>query len=363
MKKYGLLAFLLLMWRCSDAPSVAHSAAWEPVDLHRAQNFSLDTLADALQIRVRTPWAGRDSVIVYQRGGTPTPPAIALPDTIRRIACLSSTHVAFLEALGAADRIVGLGAPVFSEAVRDVPPFQAPDGALNYEALLALAPDIVLMYGLDDLAAFRRMQALGLCPVLIEEFREDSPLARAEWLRMIGALIGVSARADRLFEETQTRYTSLQERALAASSVSAPTVLTGMPFRGTWYVPAGQSFVAQLIHDAGGQYLWAHADGELSLALSLEAVLSRAHDAAVWIDQGVVFSKAEMLALEPRFEAFEAFRAGALFNYSARVAPNGSFDMYESAVVHPDWVLADLVHILQPALLPDHDLYYYQRLE
>lgn len=362
MMKYGLFTCLILaLWGCHEAPAPTHTTDWQPVALDFARNFTLDTLDSQRRIRVRTPWAGRDSVIVYQRGAATPAGVIVLPDTLRRIACLSSTHVAFLEALGAGDRIVGIGTAAYSEAMRVVPQFQATDGAINYEALLALAPDVVLMYGLDDLAAFRRMEALGLHPVLIEEFREDSPLARAEWLRMIGVLLGEDARADSLFAVTRDRYTALQAKAAAAAL--KPTVMTGMPFQGVWYVPAGRGFVARYIRDAGGEYLWADAEGGLSLALSLEAVLRRAHAADVWIDQGVVFSKAEMRELDARFEAFAAFKAGALYNYTARVAPNGSFDIYESAVVHPDWVLADLVHILQPAILPDHSLYYYQRLE
>lgn len=32
-------------------------------------------------------------------------------------------------------------------------------------------------------------------------------------------------------------------------------------------------------------------------------------------------------------------------------------------MVHPDVILADLIRIFHPDLLPNHELYYYQRLK
>ena len=41
----------------------------------------------------------------------------------------------------------------------------------------------------------------------------------------------------------------------------------------------------------------------------------------------------------------------------------GGNDYWESGAVSPHLILADLVKIFHPQLLPDHELVYYQKLE
>ncbi len=55
------------------------------------------------------------------------------------------------------------------------------------------------------------------------------------------------------------------------------------------------------------------------------------------------------------------FMLGRVF-YNARLNSTGGNDYNESGLVHPDLILADLISILHPALLPDHRLFYYRPL-
>jgi iron complex transport system substrate-binding protein len=52
-----------------------------------------------------------------------------------------------------------------------------------------------------------------------------------------------------------------------------------------------------------------------------------------------------------------------MYNYNRRINDQGSNDYWESGSMHPDLVLADLIRILHPRLLPQDSLYYYKQLK
>jgi iron complex transport system substrate-binding protein len=64
-----------------------------------------------------------------------------------------------------------------------------------------------------------------------------------------------------------------------------------------------------------------------------------------------------------RFKDFKAFKTGAIFNNNRRTNSSGGNDFWESGVVHPEIVLADLIRIFHPQILPEHNLYYYQKVK
>jgi iron complex transport system substrate-binding protein len=51
-----------------------------------------------------------------------------------------------------------------------------------------------------------------------------------------------------------------------------------------------------------------------------------------------------------------------MYHYIGRVRRWGANDFWESGAARPDLVLSDLIHVMHPELLPDHDLVYYRRL-
>jgi iron complex transport system substrate-binding protein len=128
-------------------------------------------------------------------------------------------------------------------------------------------------------------------------------------------------------------------------------------------VPAGESFIAQFLRDAGAGYHWSDTKGTGSLALSFEAVVPIALTADYWLNVDYADSKKDILAKDPRFGLFHAFKTGTIFNYDKRVNELGSNDYWESGVVNPQRVLADLIHILHPGLLPDDSLFYYKQVK
>jgi iron complex transport system substrate-binding protein len=139
--------------------------------------------------------------------------------------------------------------------------------------------------------------------------------------------------------------------------------MCGLDQRGTWFVPGGRSYFATFIRDAGGDYLWQADPHAPSQPLKMEAVLDRARNAEIWLlHMSSVGSRKELADLDPRYPLFSAFRAGRVYQNDARVSRGGSNDYWETGVMNPDLVLADLIAIFHPELALNHRFIWYRQL-
>ncbi len=289
---------------------------------------------------------------------------------VRRIVSLSTTYLGPLEALGALDRVVAVddSAHVFSSVLRE----RVASGEirevgsvdrLDIESLLAARPDLVLLTrispGRSDLE--QRLRSAGIPVLVTAAWRETTPLGRSEWIKLFGILTGREEEAFRIFRESRARYEALAAKVRAADS-ARPRILLSAPYGGTWYVPGGASYTASLIEAAGGDYLWSANRSTGSFPLDLEAVLARGLEADFWINPGRHRSLAALARSDERFQRLPAFREGRVYNRTRRVGPAGGNDFWESGAVRPDRILADLIAILHPGLLPDHRFVYYEKL-
>jgi iron complex transport system substrate-binding protein len=233
---------------------------------------------------------------------------------------------------------------------------------VNVEQILDLAPDLVMTYGSGspEYDAHPVLLNAGLKVAVNAEWLETSPLGRAEWGKFIALFFNKEATAESTFADTVARYEDLKAKAAAAEK---PTVLTDSEYQGSWYVAGGRSFTAQLLADAGAAYLWADDESTGSIPVAFEAVFDKAAAADFWLNVGFVNSLEEMKAADERYTDFAAFQKGNVWNNNKRQNANGGNDYYESAVAQPDAVLADLIAIFHPELMPEHAFVYYQRLQ
>ncbi len=196
---------------------------------------------------------------------------------------------------------------------------------------------------------------------IVAEYLESSPLGRAEWLKFTALFFNQEAQAEQVFGTIAEDYNALVQ--ITQDLELRPTVFTGFSYDGTWYMPGGKSYVAQLLRDAGATYLWAEIDQTGSLPLDFEAVYDRAARADFWVNVSQDWqSQGDAIAADPRYGEFFALQAGHLFNNNARLNATGGNDYWEGGLINPHLVLADLIKILHPELLPDHELVYYQPL-
>ncbi len=364
-----LAAFFLLLlpWTGCRAAGKVH--------IRYSRNFQVSYRDGVTLITVSNPWrsAGVGFRYLLKPRGTATPAGykgyqvVEVP--VRRMVVLSPTYLAFIEQLGLVDRLKGFSnlSRVYSKTIRraaragkirDV----GQGSSLRVEDVLDLKPDIIFTYatgGFRD--THPKLLEAGLKVGVCAEYMESHPLGRAEWIKFFALFFNRSARAEHLFKALESRY--LRLAALTSKVKKRPTVITNTPFNGRWYVAGGNSFIARFIQDAGGDYIWRDTARSGSTPMDIELVYNRGLNADFWLNTGIWTSLAQARSAAPRLTDFASLRAGNLFNNNKRVNAAGGNDFWESGIMRPDVILADLIRIMHPGLLPNHKLYYYRRLK
>lgn len=329
-------------------------------------------------ITVRNPWQGAEGVerrLFISREGERAPEGFdgqVIEGAAERVVCMSSTYVAMIDALDCTERVVGVSGIDFiynarvREAaaegrVRDV----GHDSDINFELLLTLQPDVVLIYGVagENGVANAKLDELNIPYLYLGDYVEESPLAKAEWTVVVAEVLGVRERGEELFAGIAERYNALREQ-VAASAAERPTVMFNTPYRDTWYMPSSRSYVVQLVEDAGGRYIYDGNHSTTSQPIDLEQAYVLTREADYWINVGQYATLEALRRDNPRFVGAKAVREGRVYSADRRTTAKGGSDFWESAVVNPDVVLSDLVTILHPELnLIDKELTYYKRIE
>ena len=303
---------------------------------------------------------------IYLLNDTDTAPAAAhsLRIPAERISSLSSSHIAMLDAVGCADKVVGVSGIKFitNSSVRSSAIEIGYDSALDFERIKAIGTDLILLYGLygEDSATTTKLNQLGIPYIYIGDYIEPSPLAKAEWIVAISALCGKMNEGIEYFTALEQRYNAL--KAQAASYTSRPKVMLNTPYNDTWFMPPVRNYAVQLIADAGAEYIYPQNNSSESVAISLEQALLLASTADVWIHLGQISSLAQLKAENPKFASVPAVVNGRIYNNTKRTTPYGGSDFWESGTVTADIVLQDMIKLLHHNS-PTDSLYYYKRLE
>ena len=169
-------------------------------------------------ITIRNPWQGASDVeqmLIIDPEGK----AKNLPTNIKRIEgaakhiiCMSSSYVAMLATIGCEQHIAGVSGIDFitneyisanRKTIGDI----GYDNNINYELLVSLAPDLVLLYGLTGASGMEsKLQELGIPYIYLGEYVESSPLGKAEWLVAVGEITGQREKAQDEFKNIVARY-------------------------------------------------------------------------------------------------------------------------------------------------------------
>lgn len=340
-----------------------------------AEGFTLTYFNHYKVLEVLSPWPGAEAAETYLlvQCGTPRPSGFDEAHTIEipvaSMVALSTTYLPHLEILDEVDVLVGLENDtwVYSADIRKrvhngAVQVVGGGAAVDLETVLVLNPDLIVAYsmGISDRDAHPVLRAAGQSVFLNTEFRESTPLGRAEWLKTTAAFLNREAEADAYFDAVAKAYRELA--AVAQGEAEKPTVFVNTPWEGVWYMAGGNSYVANYLADAGALYLWARDESTEALFLDFEEVFARAQDAEYWLHVGRYPDRAALAGVDPRFAEFAAFESGKLYNPDLRTSELGASDLYEGAVVRPHWVLADLIALFFPHLLPEHEFVYYRQL-
>jgi iron complex transport system substrate-binding protein len=345
------------------------------IQIKYAKGFAVEYHKNYKLITILKPWSNAKETFSYVlvQCGTPTPkgykPEQVITVPIDRIAITSTTHLAQLQALNQLDRVVGFSDPalIYGDEIktrfsqRNVVTIGT-GSTINVEQLIALKPDVISIYGLGDASDSQpKLREAGLKSMLHGEYMETHPLGRTEWVKSMAMLFNQEREATQLFDRISQNYLRIAAQAQAAPA--RPTVLTDAQYQGTWYVAGGQSYVAKYLKDAGSSYLWADDSSSGSVPLAFEVVYAKGREADIWLNVNQDWKNKEtLLKADERYVNFNPVKTGRIYNNNGRMNDLGSSDYWQSGLMQPDVVLADLVTILHPGLLGDRPLVYYRAL-
>jgi len=374
--KYTAVLFLLFAVSCKE------NTATEAVSKSKAENavryakgLEIYKYADFSIVKVSNPWPDAKKAFTYILHKK----EVSVPDSlknytqiqvpIKSVVVTSTTHIPSLEMLGVENTLVGFPntsyissdktrALIEAKKVKEVGINQN----LNTEVLIDLQPEVVVGYSIDDNNKdYTNLQKSGLKVLYNGDWTEQSPLGKAEWIKFFGALYDLDDKANSEFDKVEKEYTN--SLALVRTIKSFPTVFSGAIYQDQWYLPGGKSWGSLFLKDAGAKYLWEETPETGSLSLSFEAVLEKAENADFWIGPAQFTSLKEMSDANPNYKYFKAFRNKQVYSFSTKKGKTGGVLYYELAPNRPDLILKDLIKIMHPEALKDHELYFFERLK
>jgi iron complex transport system substrate-binding protein len=186
------------------------------------------------------------------------------------------------------------------------------------------------------------------------DWKENHPLGKAEWIKVLGYLFDEPIRANDYFEQISNTYVKLVKEAQKLES--QPTVFSGMIYSDVWYMPAGESFGAQFLKDARSSYCAKNEKGTGSVMQSFEQVFKQNQQTTFWVNVEVA-TKHELLQANPKYRYFKAFRTGEMYSYAHQL----NF-YWENSAIEPHFVLSDLIQIFHPSEVAHSQLHFYRKL-
>ena len=369
--------FIVLLIRCTESKHSNETTGFDSTSfqIKYAQGFKVIHKGTYKLLEVTYPFQDAKSGYLYLlvQKGKPIPvhdsktTVITIP--IASIVCTSTTHIPLLDYLGETDKLLGFPTTDYISSekmrhridegkVKDL----GIDKGMNLEQLVVLRPSMVMGYTMgQDLGQLKKIRELGIPIVVNAEYLEKHPLGRAEWIKFMALFFNKEKEADSVFRTIESEYLKTQE--LVSQVSTKPTVMSGIVYGDTWFLPGGQNYASRLLEDAGCQYLWKENSAKGFLELSFESVYEKAKNTDLWIGVGSFGSLAEIKAAEERYTRFKPFKEGKIYTYNSRKGAKGGSEFLELGYLRPDLILKDLVKIAHPELLPDYPLYFYSQLK
>lgn len=214
----------------------------------------------------------------------------------------------------------------------------------NMERIITLKPDVMIMSPFENASGIDKLKKLGIPVVLATDYMEQSPLGRAEWMKLYGLLFGCEQRADSLFHVVDSTYNSL--RAKAIKMKKGRSILTERKTGATWYCPGGKSTIGQMIADANGRYAFSADKHSGSLALPFEQVVAKAGNSDIWAfkyDGSRPMTATELLAEFHGYSGLKAFRTGNVYQCNASAT-----SYFEQTTFRPDYLLREFIILMHP---------------
>lgn len=286
---------------------------------------------------------------------------------VRHAICMTSLQLSNFIKLGAEDKVVGITSTrhLFNQTISN----QLKEGKtvkigiegnFDNEVIMSINPDLILISPFKR-GGYETMKDIGIPLIPHLGYKETTPLGQAEWIRFVGLLLGMEQVANDTFSAIENRYNELKALTNEGQKKKRPVVFSGEIHGGNWYAVGGKSFLAQLFMDAGADYFLKDDDRSGGVTLDFETIYNQADEADYWRivnSYPGAYSYEALQEQDPRYADFRAFKEKGVIYCNMREKP-----FYESMPTEPDVLLADLLHIFHPDLLPEHSPVYYELLK
>ena len=368
---------LLLFSACSNkqngtaASSSSDSSYFsEKISLKYLRGFSIGYHGSYATVDVRDPFDStkllKRYILVDRSKPVPgnLPKGILVKVPVEQSACFYGLTVNEMARLGVNQTITGVAEPQY---VKDsLVQAKLKQGKVvdlgevaqaNVERIIEANPEILVVSPISG-GSLNKIEQTGVPLVYDCSYLENTPLARAEWIKFIALFFKKEALANQMFDSVDARYRRVSKIAKAAKS--RPTVFTEKKFGQVWYTPGGRSYMARFLEDAGSSYLWKDDKSTGSLSLSFESVLAKASNADFWIiktNTPYVYTYSHLEKEYGLYGSFKAFKEGSIVS-----CDTGRTPYYEDGFLEPDIILSDLVSIFHPELLPGYLPKYFKML-
>lgn len=376
MRYLLIITLIFLGFSCKENHnSKSPTIKAESTQLFYAKGFSITHFENYTELHINRPWPNANKSYTYALVNSKNAPLetphkfdgiIEIP--LKKLIVTSTTHLPALELLHQEKSLIGfpgcdyVSSPVVrslidDEHIREL----GQNESLNTEVILSLNPDALIGFGIDGTnKAFETLNNSGIPIIYNGDWAENSPLAKAEWLKFFGVLFQKERAADSIFSSIESNYNTA--KALAQKSQTQPTVMSGAMHKDIWYLPNGTSPEGQFLKDANLNYLWKDSTGSGSLALSFESVFVKAKDAEIWLNPSNFSSYQQLNQNNNLYSKFSAFRNKTIYSMSLTQGATGGVIYYELGSTRPDLVLKDLIKIGHPQLLNDYQLTFFKPL-
>ena len=368
----GIILIFILFISCKKDVSnkLTNTNFHHKSSIKYAKGFDIVSTKNEKKLIIKNPYSNTSDNFEYiiKTGINEHLNAINTP--IKKIVVTSTTHIPMLELLGEEKTLVGFQNTNYISSTKTRQRIEAGfvkelgnEAVLNTESLLELKPDAVIGFTMDNYnKTYNLIEKHGIPVIINGDWREETPLGRAEWIKFFGVLFNKEKLADSIFNTIEVDY--LAAKRIAKENEKYSSILSGAIMRNDiWSLPAGDSFVAQFLLDANVNYLWKDSKGKGSLQLSFESVLDKAKHAEYWIAPGYFSSKAQLLENNPHYKNFTAFKNNNIFTASTKRGATGGVIYYELGPTRPDLILQDIIKITNPEVLPNYTLTFFEQMK
>lgn len=370
--KIYLLLFIVLslVTGCKKTMKETGNISGISNEIQYAKGFEMYDFENFKILKITQPWQGaaETSVYVLANDVNNIPDSLAhltkVQIPVKSIVVTSTTHIPSLVTLNETTSLKAFPGLDFisSEEVRRLISEdkikEISDGiGVNFELTIDVNPEVVIANGGNDsFEKYRQIQQAGIPVIYNGDWVEYTPLGKAEWIKLFGVLYDKEEEATTFFNQVVAEYEKAKQTV--SKTTSKPTVFSGAMYEDIWYAPQGDSWTAQIIADAGGDYVWASHSGTGSLSMAFEQVLDDAQEVEYWIGPAQFVSYSEMQHANIHYKEFTALQTKKVYTYSARKGVTGGLIFYEEATNRPDILLKDYICVLHPEVFPEHELYF-----